>query len=114
MPQDLQTMKGNTKKPFAGKCREKKHTKDRGLGAGECGSVSECLPKETPGSQHCTKHKPGTEAQHTGAAPERSKQEDPKFKVISYRHSQSQPSLGMRPCLKKKTKGYKVQNIFIL
>lgn len=89
--------------------------KDRGLGAGECGSVSECLPMWRPwGSQHCTKHKPGTEAQHIGPALGRLKQEDPEFKVINYRHSQSQASLGMRPCLKKKTKGYQVQTIFKL
>lgn len=94
------------KKTFS---ERKKHTKDRG----ECGSVSEDLPKETQGSQHCTKHKPRTEAQHTGPEPGRSKQKDQEFKVIDYRHSQSQPSLAMRPRLKKENKWVQSTKYFL-
>lgn len=44
-------MKGNAQIPLQVKAGgKKKHTKGRGLEAGECGSVSECLPmEETPG-----------------------------------------------------------------
>lgn len=117
MPQGLADNEGKCTNPFAGKSRGEKKSIRRAEGwrlGNVAQLVSACLWRRPRGSQHCTKHKPGTEAQHTGPALGRLKQEDPEFKVISYRHSHSQASLGMRPRLKKKAKGYQVQNIFKL